>query len=88
MQKSREKHGFDADEMASISKTYLRCKDRLGHIDPNQLAVSVLRLFRNGVTDEERVFAVLTERMDQCARSSSAPAASKPNERNRPRWNT
>lgn len=75
MQKLSEKNGFDADEMASMSRIYLRCRDRLSHVDPNQLAVSVLRLFRNGVTEEDKVVAVLTQRMEQPTRIRSSTAA-------------
>lgn len=84
MRKHSEKNGFDADEMASMSKIYLRCRDKLSYVDPNQLAVSVLLLFRNGVTDEDRIYALLTQRMERPTRYRSAPLSFK----TRPTWRT
>jgi len=61
MQNASEKQWFDADELASMLKTYRRCRARLGHVDPNQLALSVMRYFRNGITDEDVIFYKLTQ---------------------------
>lgn len=83
MQNNSEKNGFDADEVASMSKIYQHCKDKLSHVDPNQLAVSVLLLFRNGVTEEDRIYALLTQRMERATRYRSAPSV-----RRRPTWRT
>jgi hypothetical protein len=82
MRKQSEKNGFDADEMASMSRIYLRCKTKITYADPDQLAISVLLLFRNGVIDEDRVYALLTQRMEQPTRYRSALAGL----RNRPTW--
>ncbi len=82
MRKQSEKNGFDADEMATMSRIYLRCKAKLDYADPDQLAISVLLLFRNGVIDEDRVYALLMQRMEQSTRYRSAPAGL----RNRPTW--
>jgi hypothetical protein len=61
MQNAPEKQWFDADELASMLKTYRRGRAMLGHVDPNQLALSVMNYFRNGITDEDLILSMLTQ---------------------------
>ena len=71
MQNASEEQWFDAEEVASMRRTYRRCRIRLGHVDPNQRALSVIRFFRNGITDEDIVFSMLTQVGDVQALGSS-----------------
>ncbi|MFZ9500909.1 MAG: hypothetical protein ACO27F_05005 [Beijerinckiaceae bacterium] len=62
MNESQEKNWFDANEVASMGRAVDRCRLALSDIEPNRIALNVLRCYGAGETDEERIVETLLNR--------------------------
>lgn len=62
MNRSLEKNWFDASEVASMARAVDRCRIALGDVEPNKIALNVLRCYGAGETDEERIVQTLLTR--------------------------